>query len=155
MHTFQWRSSGQRSFLSSPCPAGQATVELALVLPLLAVFVMLIAQFAMVATHQLALWQVARDATRVASLSSEPRDAVRVVIGHNTIAGAEAIIEDVSQSDAKTRVRLKYRERTSLPLLGAFLPDLTLYAEVVMATEPAGNVSTCNSVQAPNSATTC
>ncbi len=155
MHTFQRRSSGQRSSLSSPCPAGQATVELALLLPLLVVFVMLIAQFAIVANHQLALWQVTRDAARVASLTTSPNDAVRSVVERNAIAGVQATIEDVVQSDAKTLIRLKYRERTTLPLLGAFLPDLTLRAEVVMATEAAGNVPLCSLVPTLNSTMTC
>ena len=155
MHTFQLRSSGQRSVLSPPLCAGQATVELAIVLPLLVVFIMLIAQFAMVASHQLALWQVTRDAARSASLTAEPTIAVLAVLERNTISGVPAAIEYVSQSDAKTLVRLKYRERTSLPLLGIFLPNLTLRAEVVMATELAGNVGTCNFVQMPNSPTMC
>ena len=155
MHTFQWRSSGQRSSFSPPLRAGQATVELALVLPLLVAFVMLIAQFAMIASHQLALWQVTRDAARSAALSADPTDAVRAVVEKNTIAGIQVAIDNVSQSDAQIRVRLNYRERTTLPLLGIFLPDLTLHAEVVMATELAGNVETCNSVQMPTSATTC
>jgi hypothetical protein len=37
--------------------AGQAAVELALVLPLLAIFTVLIAQFSIAARDQLALWQ--------------------------------------------------------------------------------------------------
>lgn len=112
---------------------GQATIEFALALPLLVVFVMLIAQFAVVARQQLALWEVARNAARYASVSPDPQLAAQEIAVQNGFP-ASAVV--ATNSDGITQVSMTFKENISLPLLGPFIPSLTLRAHVAMLTEP-------------------
>ncbi|MEI8322228.1 MAG: TadE family protein [Actinomycetes bacterium] len=112
---------------------GQATIEFALALPLLVVFVMLIAQFAIVARQQLALWEVARDAARLASVSPNPQTAAQEIVAQNGFSTSAVV---ATNSDGITQVSLTFKENTSLPLLGPFIPSITLRAHVAMLTEP-------------------
>jgi Flp pilus assembly protein TadG len=119
--------------LASKNEKGQATIEFALALPLLVVFVMLIAQFAIVARQQLALWEVARNAARYASVSTDPQLAAEEIATQNGFAPSAVV---ATNSDGITQVSMTYKENTSLPLLGPFIPSLTLRAHVSMLTEP-------------------
>ena len=106
---------------------GQATVELALVLPLLTVFTVLIVQFTVVARDQLALWQSARMVTRDVALAADPY----AVAERNRGSGTEITIDDGAVTATLTR-------HTRLTLAGFdFLRrTVTLRARVSMALEP-------------------
>lgn len=69
---FSTKRHKQRLRRSDGDTAGQAAVELALVLPLLAIFTVLIAQFSIVARDQLALWQSTREIARDVALAIDP-----------------------------------------------------------------------------------
>jgi Flp pilus assembly protein TadG len=121
------------SKLASKNEKGQATIEFALALPLLVVFVMLIAQFAIVARQQLELWEVTRNAARYASVSTDPQLAAQEIAVESGFAPTAIV---ATNSDGITQVSMTYKENTSLPLLGPFIPSLTLRAHVAMLTEP-------------------
>lgn len=102
-------------------------VELALVLPLLTIFTVVIVQFSVVARDQLALWQSAREITRDVALAIDPdTEAAR-----HRDDDTEVVLADGAVTVVVTR-------RTRLTLAGFdFLRrTVTLRARVSMALEP-------------------
>ncbi len=111
---------------------GQATVEFALVLPVLVLIVMLIVQVALVVRAQLLVHEAAREAARVASVEPEPTPAgaaaTRVVPGADVRVTRGAVGEPV-----RAAVTLRYA--TDVALVGALVPDITLRATAIMRAE--------------------
>ena len=112
---------------------GQATVELALVLPLVFGMLALLFQVALVARDEILVVHAARDATREATLS---RDPARVAAAaRRTLPGATARVVSRGPVGEPVRVAITYVSHTDLPLIGVFLPDLTLHGASVMQVE--------------------
>lgn len=109
---------------------GQAAVELALVLPLLTVFTIFIAQFAVVARDQLAIWQLARETARDVALSMTPSERADQVLA--TLPEGSTITID----DSIVTVALSRRVHMSIAGFGFIRPTTTLRAGVSMALEP-------------------
>jgi Flp pilus assembly protein TadG len=111
---------------------GQATVELALCLPLVCLLLLSVVQVAIVVRDQLIVQHAAREAARSASVSGSPATAaaqvVRVVAPNasvTVVASNERVTATVSQST-----------HTDVPLIGALVPDVVLTASAAMAREP-------------------
>ncbi len=112
---------------------GQATVELALVLPLVFGLLVLVFQIALVARDEVLVVHAARDAVREATVT---RDATRVVAAaRRNLPGATVRIVRRGRVGEPVEVALTYVSRTDLPLIGALLPDLTLHGRSVMRVE--------------------
>ena len=112
---------------------GQATVELALVLPVLVLFLLALVQTALVARDAVLVQDAARAAAREASVgaaSGRVRDAAG-----RTLGGVEVEVLRSGGVGEPVEVRVRYRERTSLPLVGPFFPDITLEARTTMRAE--------------------
>jgi hypothetical protein len=113
--------------------AGQATVELVLVLPVVLLLVLLLLQMALVLQDQMALVSAAREAARAASVSpgseGPRRAAERVLPGARVRMGSSP-----APGEALT-VEVSYRSPTSLPLVGPLLPDPDLRSVAVMRVE--------------------
>jgi Flp pilus assembly protein TadG len=112
---------------------GQATVEFALVLPLVVLAALAVIQVGLVVRDELGVVHAAREAVRVASVDDDPGAAVRAA--QRTLPGASvhvgarlAVGDDVS-------VTVEYRSVTSLPLVGALFPDPDLHATATMRVE--------------------
>ncbi len=113
-----------------PDHAGQATVEFALILPLVfALFVFLI-QVALVARDEIRVVHAARAAAREASVSTD-ESRVRSV-ATRALNGATV---EVSRAGSSVTVVVAYTSPTNLPLIGALLPDVTLREHATMAVE--------------------
>jgi len=112
---------------------GQATVELALVLPLVFGLLVLVFQIALVARDEVLVVHAARDAAREATLT---RDVARVVAAtRRNLPGATVRIVRRGRVGDPVEVAITYVSRTDLPLIGALLPDLTLHGQSVMRVE--------------------
>jgi TadE-like protein len=112
---------------------GQATVELALVLPLVFGLLVLVFQIALVARDEVLVVHAARDAAREATLT---RDVARVVAAaHRNLPGATVRIVRRGRVGDPVEVAITYVSRTDLPLIGPLLPDLTLHGRSVMRVE--------------------
>jgi hypothetical protein len=112
---------------------GQATVEFALLLPLIFGLLVLLFQVALVARDEILVVHAARDATREATLTRDPQriaDAAR-----RTLPGATVRVVSRGGLGEPVRVAITYVARTDLPLIGALLPDLTLHGASVMQVE--------------------
>jgi Flp pilus assembly protein TadG len=105
---------------------GQAAVELALVMPVVVVFMLLILQVGLVVREQIALIHACGAAARAASIADSPDDAASSVFSASSF-GAEADI-DVTTNDGMVTVDVVFNHPTDLAIVGLFLPDITLRA---------------------------
>ena len=113
--------------------AGQATVELALAFPLVAVFLLAAVQITVVIRDQLAVVHAAREAARAAAVSTDAGDGTAAGIAAVELSDVEI---SVSTSGGRVRATVTRRVPTDVPLVGTFLPDVTVRATAVMAVEP-------------------
>jgi hypothetical protein len=112
---------------------GQATVELALVLPVLVLALLAVIQVGLVVRDHLALVHAAREAARAASVDPDSSRAVRAA--HRTLPGSTVHIGDRPEVGEPISVEVTYTSRTNLPVVGALFPDPTLHATAVMRVE--------------------
>ncbi len=112
---------------------GQAAVELALVLPVLLLFLIALLQTAFVARDQVLVQDAARAAVREASVgagAARVRDAARRALGD-----VEVEVRRSGGVGDPVTVIVHYREHTNLPLVGPLYPDITLHATATMRAE--------------------
>jgi Flp pilus assembly protein TadG len=112
---------------------GQATVELALVLPVLLLFLLALVQTALVARDQLLVQDAARAAVREASVGADAgrvRDAAR-----RTLGGVTVEVHRADRVGADVEVTVRYVDHTKLPLVGPLYPDVVLHATATMRAE--------------------
>ena len=110
---------------------GQATVELALALPVVAVALLLVVQVGLVVRAQILTVQAARDAARAAAVG-EPQ-APSLPAGLDPARLAVATTSEPAAG--RVRVSVRYRQATDVPLVGAALPDVTVTATATMRLE--------------------
>ena len=116
-----------------PGPAGQATVELALVLPICLALLMLLVQVALLARDEIRVVHAARVAVREAALTSEQRRVVAVVARALPRARVRVLRRGGPGEDVE--VEVAFTARTDLPLIGDLLPDPTLRSRAVQRVE--------------------
>jgi Flp pilus assembly protein TadG len=112
---------------------GQSTVEFALVLPFLFVFLLGLVQVAVIARDQLLVVHAARAAAREASVGSSDarvRAAATTVLRHATVT-----IGPRGAVGTSMMVTVHYDERTKVPLIGDFIANRTLSASSTMRVE--------------------
>ena len=119
---------------------GQATVELALVLPLVAVLVLLVLQAGLVVRDHVLVQHAAREAARAASVADADRStaATRAAARAADLdAGRLRVSSTVSDGGERVAVHVDYRSATEVPLVGLLLPDVELGGDAVMRVEAA------------------
>ena len=112
---------------------GQATVELALALPMLCMLLLAVVQVAVIARDRLAVQLAAREAARAAVVSTgrdRAASAARLAVA---LAPVGVVVD---QGRDLVRVTVTYVDRTDVPVIGVLLPDVTVEATVTMAVEP-------------------
>jgi TadE-like protein len=109
---------------------GQATVEFALVLPLLMMAALAIIQVALVVRDHVAVVHAAREAARAASVDGDPGRAAR-----RALPGAEVEVGPRPDVGEQIRVHVSFTSKTDVPLVGSLFPDPTLRATAVMRVE--------------------
>ena len=113
---------------------GQATVELALALPLICLLLFGIVQVAVLGRDQLAVQLAAREAARAAAVAVDPA-AAGTRAAHQAVA-LRPLIVDLREADGTVTASVFFTDHTDVPLIGALLPDVLLTATVTMAVEP-------------------
>jgi len=116
---------------------GQASVELALVLPLVVVLLLVVVQVGLVVRDQILVVHAAREAAREAAVDSSPDAARRAALASATLAADRITVTSAGRSGAGSRVRVEvaYRSATDVPLVGAALGNLTVRATATMRVE--------------------
>ncbi len=113
---------------------GQATVELALILPVLIVLAMVIVEVGTVARTAVLVQHAAREGVRVAAVGGSSRRVEDAVIGSAGLNPLDTEVERVVEGDRVT-VTVHHLARTDTPLIGPVLPDVVLTASAVMFLE--------------------
>ena len=120
---------------------GQATVELALVLPLVAVLVLVVLQVGLVVRDHLLVEHAAREAARAASVADADRSSAAnraAVRAADLDAGRLRVSSNVTDGGERVAVHVDYRSATDVPLVGLLLPDVELRGDAVMRVEAVG-----------------
>jgi len=120
--------------------AGQATVEVALTLPVVVVVLLAVVQVALVARDDLVVLHAAREGARAAALApggSDPTGAAEVAARHGAghLAPTRLRVE-VAVGARLVTVTVHYRAPTDVPAVGALVGDVDLEASVTMQREP-------------------
>jgi len=114
--------------------AGQAAVEFAIALPVVVLLVLGIVQLVVAVRDQLAVELAAREAARLASVSAAPEASAARAADEAT---ALRPLEIATRVDGdRVTVSVVYVDPTDVPLIGAFIGDVTVRASVTMAREP-------------------
>jgi Flp pilus assembly protein TadG len=113
---------------------GQATVELALCLPLLFMFLLGIVQLVVIVRDQLAVQLAAREAARAAAVAV-PSEAAAQGAATRAVALRPLLVSTGVSIDTVT-VTVSHVTHTDVPMIGALLPDITVSAKATMALEP-------------------
>jgi hypothetical protein len=116
-----------------PGESGQATVEFALLLPLVVFAALAIIQVGVLVRDHLAVIHAAREAAREASVDADASHAVAAA--HRTLPGADVDVSPRPAVGQSITVEVSYRAVTDLPLVGALFPDPVLRSRAVMRVE--------------------
>lgn len=128
---------GVRPAGEKPGQAGQATVELAAVLPLLFTLVLLVVQAGLVVRDQVLVVHAAREAARVAAIEGDRAAAIAAARSATGLARDRLAIEVRWRGDQVT-ASVGFRSPVVVPLLRRTLPAVALSAAVTMHDEAAG-----------------
>jgi Flp pilus assembly protein TadG len=114
---------------------GQAALELALCLPILALLLLAVVQVGVVVRDQVAVVHAAREGARAAAVTgASAGDAAAAAQGAVRLAAGRLSV-DALRGDV-VRVTVSYRAATDVPLVGRLVGDVTLRATAVMRAEP-------------------
>ena len=120
-----------------PDERGQATLELALCLPIVFVLLAALVETGGIVSDQIRLWHAARDAARAAVVDPSTEDVHRAAED----AGLHPVDVTISPAPAlraagrPLTVWLRYHPAARLPLIGGLLDNLTLDAQATMRIE--------------------
>ena len=113
--------------------AGQATVELALALPVVVLALLAVVQTAVLVRDRVAVEHAAHAAARSASVERDP--AAARAVAHRVLPGSEVDVDARPPVGEPIGVDVRYRSQTRLPLVGALFPDPEFHARAVMRVE--------------------
>jgi TadE-like protein len=116
---------------------GQATVELALCLPLVALLLAAVVEIAMVAADQARLMHAAREAARIAVVDDDAAE-IRAAAEGSGLEGIELTVtprRDLRRQGDPLTVLLKYEPPARTPIIGVLIQRITLRAEATMRIE--------------------
>ena len=116
---------------------GQASVELALVLPLVVVLLLGVVQVGLLVGDQILVVHAAREAAREAAVDASPDAPLRAALASSPLADARLTVTTGARGGPGSRVRVEvaYRAPTAVPLVGAAIGDVTLRATTTMRVE--------------------
>lgn len=131
------RTLGRESSISSPeHDRGQATVELALAMPLLCLLLLAVVQLAVLVAHQLTVLEAARRGGRAAAVSADPAGAVAAALTSGYTQDGLETSTSTSPDGRYVSVTVTMVDHTDVPLIGFLLPDVELVGTSTMLLEP-------------------
>jgi Flp pilus assembly protein TadG len=115
---------------------GQATVEVALVLPVVVLLLLAVVQIAQVGRAHVLTIHAAREAARAAAVGEPDATAVRAAVAAGGFPTHRARVS-VQRAGADVTVEVRYRQATVVPIVGALLGDVGHRASATMRVERA------------------
>ena len=116
---------------------GQAAVELALALPLVAVLLLALVQLGFLVRDQVLVVHAAREAVRQAAVDPASDAARRAAAASSGLASdrLEVTVSGRGGPGSRVRVTVTYRAPTNVPLVGAAVGDVDMHASATMRVE--------------------
>jgi Flp pilus assembly protein TadG len=116
---------------------GQATVELALVLPLVALVLLLVLQVGLVVRDRLLVAHAAREAARAAAVTDDDRGgaARRAAERAGSLDDGRLEVTVADGAEGTVTATARYVSPTDVPIVGLLLPDVTLESDATMRAE--------------------
>ncbi len=116
---------------------GQASVELALVLPLVMVLLLAVVQLGLLVRDQILVVHAAREAARQAAVDPAADAPRRAAVASSTLGDSRLTVTSTGRGAPGSRVRVEvaYRSPSTVPLVGAAVGNLTLRASATMRVE--------------------
>jgi hypothetical protein len=117
--------------------AGQATVELALALPAIALVALVVVQVALVGRDLVLVVHAAREAARQAAVEAGTAGPTEAAVESTGLARDRIEVDLHGRRGPGSRVTatVRYRAPTDVPLAGALVPDVALTASAAMRVE--------------------
>ena len=113
--------------------AGQSTVEFALIIPVVAIFLMLILQVGLVVRQKILVTNSSREAARILSVENDFGKAT--MKAKETVNGAEVIISRPANQGEYLTVTIKDVVKSKMPILGVIFPDISVTSKTTMRVE--------------------
>ncbi len=116
---------------------GQATVELALVVPVIVVLALVVAQAAVIARTRVLVAHAAREAARAAAVDPSGGSARAAAVGAADLEPGRlgvALAGGRTEGDS-LRVTVTYSAPTAVPMVGALVGDVSLTEQVTVRVE--------------------
>jgi Flp pilus assembly protein TadG len=116
---------------------GQAAVELALALPLVALLLLALVQLGLLVRDQVLVVHAAREGVRQAAVDPSPGAVRQAAAGSSGIAAGRMQIAMTGRAGpgSHVRVTVTYRAPTDVPLVGAAMGDVEMHASATMRVE--------------------
>jgi hypothetical protein len=119
------------------CDGGQATVELALCLPLVALLIGALVEVGLLIGDQVRLWHAAREAARVAVVDPDDKAALEAAraTGFGDLDISVRPERNFRRQGSPLTVQLVYDRPGAVPLVGALFSGVVLRSEATMRIE--------------------
>jgi Flp pilus assembly protein TadG len=129
--------SAAQAGLRAKGDGGQSAVELALVLPLVALLLLAVVQVGLLARDQVLVVHAAREAARQAAVDPSPDGPKKAAVAGSSLDAQrlDVAVSGRGGPGSRVRVEVKYHAPTQVPLVGPALGDVTLEAEATMRVE--------------------
>jgi Flp pilus assembly protein TadG len=111
---------------------GQASVELALALPIVFLVLLAVVHVGLVARDQVLVTHAAHEAARAAAVGADPQAAARTSAGLDS----SALMVTVTYTGEWVQVDVTYRSDPGVPFIAKLVRERTLHASAVMRVEP-------------------
>ena len=120
--------------------AGQATVELALLLPVVLLLLLAVLQVGLLARDVVLVAHASREAARAAAVDPAPSAARAAAIRSSGLSADRVTVRVTGRGSAGSRVRasVTYRAPTTVPLVGALVGDRAITSTATMRVEGPG-----------------
>ena len=113
--------------------AGQSTVEFALIIPVVAIFLMLILQVGLVVRQKILVTNSSREAARILSVENDFGKAT--MKAKETVNDAKVIISRPANQGEYLTVTIKDVVKSKMPILGVIFPDISVTSKTTMRVE--------------------
>jgi len=113
---------------------GQATVELALLMPFFALMLLAVVQVGLLMRTRVLVTHSAREAVRSAAVGANDADVRSAAIGAAEL-NPDRLMVQVQRVAGSATVRLTYRDPTDVPLVGMLVADAVFEAQATMRLE--------------------
>lgn len=116
---------------------GQAAVEVALVLPLVAVLALVLLQVTLVVRDQVLVIHAAREGARESAVNVDPGAPRRAALAGASLRPERLEVESSGRSGPGSRVKvvIRYFSPTDVPLVGRLVGDVALSGSASMRVE--------------------